>query len=315
MTSWAREFTADPTDAVRTAIATLRTALPVRVLGIDESHVCVLAALPGDLPPIVVHRPSMRVIDGAHRVRAAQARGETTIRTVFVDGDDVDVLVLAVRLNARHGLPLTRRDREAAVLRLLTTRPEWSDRRIAGLAGVSHKTVGAVRRRATGEIAQSHSVGADGRMRPRNPVERRKQAAALMTERPHASSREIARAVGLSPATVLDVRRRGADRSQPVESGVRTEPPGDIVPDAPRRDPAQDIEALRADPALRYSLVGRVLVRLLHGTLTLREPDELVLILPAHSHPALARLARDCGRRWLRIADELELAADLERRG
>jgi ParB-like chromosome segregation protein Spo0J len=295
-------------EAIPTPVAGLRADLGLRVSGVDHGHIAVLAALANDLPPIVVHRSSMQVVDGTHRLRAAQVRGEAEIRAVFVDGDHVDALVLAIRLNARHGLPLTRRDRELAVRRLLRARPEWSDRRIAGLSGVSHKTVGKVRQRASGEIPQSHRLGADGRMRPRDPVERRRHAAALLSERPDASAREIARTVGLSPATVLDVKRRRAQGLDPAESSGWPERAGVGAAVLLDPDPGRDLEFLRGDPSLRYSLVGRNLLRFLHALVTLQEPDQVVPAVPPHSRAALARLARANARYWRRIADELDLA-------
>jgi ParB-like chromosome segregation protein Spo0J len=283
--------------------AALRTDLQIRVAGIDEAHVTVLAGLDGDLPPIVVHRPSLRVIDGVHRLAAVRARGAGAIPAVLVDGDDVDALVLAVRLNAKQGMPLTRRDRNCAIHRLLDARPEWSDRRIARIAGVSHRTVGAARRRASGESARSHSVGSDGRRRPLNIAERRRQAAALIVEQPDASAREIARTVGLSPGTVLDVRRRGAERGQPVPPRPA---PAARAAEPDSHAPARDIEVLSADPTLRYSLAGCFLLRLLHGTLSLRQSADLVSAIPAHARPSFARLARASARRWWRIADDFE---------
>lgn len=290
-------------------VAVLRDQPSVRVNGVNEDHVLVLAELPGGLPPIVVHRTSLRVIDGMHRVRAARLRGDQHISAVLVDGDDAEALVLAVRLNTRHGLPLSRRDRRAAVERLLDARPEWSDRRIAAVVGVSHKTVGAVRRRSTGETAQTNtSVGRDGRARPRDASVGRAHAAALLEQQPDASTREIARRVGLSPSTVLDVRRRRAAGLDAVRASRSA---GSAAPAGPA-ELARCLAALRGDPALRYSLAGRTLLRLLSAMGDVEAPDVVASAVPAHVRSLVAELARDSADRWMRVALRLD---DLDRQG
>jgi len=88
----------------------------------------------------------MGIIDGVHRVQAAILRGQKEIDAEFVDGSSEDAFVLAVRVNVDHGLPLSLADRKAAAERILDTHPDWSDRAIAAAVGLSHKTVGAIRR-------------------------------------------------------------------------------------------------------------------------------------------------------------------------
>ena len=77
----------------------------------------------------------MKVVDGMHRVLAARMRGDTRISARFFQGDEQDAFLLSIILNRRHGLPLTRADRAAAVERILRSHPEWSDRALAALAG------------------------------------------------------------------------------------------------------------------------------------------------------------------------------------
>ncbi|MFD0433138.1 ParB N-terminal domain-containing protein, partial [Streptomyces chartreusis] len=93
------------------------------------------------MPPIIVHRDSMRVIDGLHRLRAAQLRGHSTIAVTFYDGTEADAFVLAVESNVRHGLPLSLPDRKRAAVRIIATHPQWSDRKIASVTGISPATV------------------------------------------------------------------------------------------------------------------------------------------------------------------------------
>lgn len=306
----------------------------VRVAGVNQEHVAALAEAPDELPPIVVHRESMRVVDGVHRLWAARARGDTDIRAVFVDGDETATFVLAMQLNARHGLPLSHGDRAAAVDRLLSSCPQWSDRRIGAVVGVAHTTV-ARRRRPTGGAHQS-GIGRDGRARPRDPGAGRRRVARMLEERPEASAREIARSVGVSPTTVLDVRRRaaqrlgtdstsprpaavtGQDRQVPASSSAGRPRTADgrsgEAPPGTQPDPVQTLEALRADPSLRYSTAGRTLLGLLSLTMGLRRSRQLASVIPPHSRAALAGLARDSAQQWLRMAAELERVGQENRR-
>lgn len=297
-------------EVVLIPVDSVSTDQQVRVAGVNEDHVAALSETPDDLPPIVVNRRSMQVVDGAHRLRAARERGAQSIRAVLVDGDDVSTFVLAVRLNAQHGLPLSRRDRAAAVDRLLVSFPHWSDRRVAVIAGVAHTTV-ATRRRSTGRTHQS-TVGRDGRVRPRDSSPARRRAERMVTERPDASIREIARSVGVSPATVLDVRRRGAGErpavlpTTPAGRGDGPVAAAHPAADGAAQEAVRALESLRSDPSLRYSTTGRMLLRLLSLTLSLRDVTQLLSAVPAHSRATLAQLARRNAEQWSRTAAELE---------
>ncbi|WP_228973487.1 ParB N-terminal domain-containing protein [Streptomyces sp. DH12] len=175
----------------------------------DPSHVRLLAETGGTCDPLLVHRATMRVIDGAHRLRAAVMRGRTAVEVQFFDGSEEDAFVLAVQLNVRHGLPLTLDERRAAAARVIRSHPHWSDRVVAQRTGLSPKTVGKVRARA-GEYADgpARRVGGDGRVRPLSSVEGRRSAAVLLAEHPGMSLREVARRTGLAVGTVRDVRDR-----------------------------------------------------------------------------------------------------------
>jgi hypothetical protein len=81
--------------------------------GENDDHVRVLAESHEQLPPIVVHGPSMRVIDGIHRVRAAIRRGEKKIRAKMYHGTDDEAFVLGTQeLPATPELPDVRLSRE-----------------------------------------------------------------------------------------------------------------------------------------------------------------------------------------------------------
>jgi ParB-like chromosome segregation protein Spo0J len=206
-----------------TRVGSLLPADSPRLVGEDAEHIRVLAESGDRLPPILVHRNSMRVIDGMHRLRAAVLRGQDEIEVRFFEGDPEDAFVEAVRANVTHGLPLSFADREAAVARIMSTHPQWSDRAISAATGLAPQTVRSVRTR-TGAAAQvTARVGRDGRVRPLDGAEGRLAAERILAERPDASLREVALAAGISPATALDVRQRLGRGDDPVPARLRPE--------------------------------------------------------------------------------------------
>jgi AraC-like DNA-binding protein len=320
--------------------------LGIRVDGIDHDHAAVLAELSGPLPPIIVHRDTGRVIDGLHRLAAARARGDTEIDAILLDGDLPSALLSAVWLNARHGLPLKPKDRRAAAARILAAYPAWSDRRVASFVGVSAKTVASVRARSTAEFPQSNTrYGLDGRSRKEDTHAARCMAREIFVREPKATIREVARQTGLSLATVHDVRRRmsaeetsaagpvrrvEADRSAPAPCG--SESPQDAADDrehqgapgtspvpvtrvAGEGDPVALLNRLRADPSVRGSLHGRALLRLLSmHALSSATIEQLASAVPIHRSTVTARLARQCGEAWLRLAYEIDHRCSPEER-
>jgi ParB-like chromosome segregation protein Spo0J len=180
-----------------------------RLQGEDKNHIRRLAESEAELPPILVHWNTMRVIDGMHRLMAASLQGRETIDVVFCDGDEADLFLRAVEENVKHGLPLSRSDRRAAAERIIDTHPHMSDRAIGQSSGLAAKTVAAIRKRLTGKAPQSNKrVGLDGKIRPLDSSEGRRRAAQMLADQPEASLRDVARATGIAPATVLDVRNR-----------------------------------------------------------------------------------------------------------
>ena len=194
-----------PTDEVAVAISTLSFGQSPRLVPEDLDHARTLAEVGQALPPILVHGDTKVVIDGRHRVLAARLRGETSIRAQLFHGSEDEAFLLGVRANTTHGKPLSLAERIWAASRILSTKPELSDRVIASICGLSPHTV-ATRRTAVATNDQARRVGADGRTRPLTSRVARDQAAELMLAFPNESNRDIARSVGLSEATVRDVR-------------------------------------------------------------------------------------------------------------
>lgn len=298
----------------------LQLADSPRTTGVDAEHVRKLARLGTPLPPIVVHWPTLRVVDGVHRVHAIRLRGETHIDVCYFEGSVEDAFIEAVRLNTSRGLPLTRADRAAAVLRILETHPEWSDRLIASAAGVTAGTVGAVRNRSTAQREQLNTrKGKDGRLRPVDPAEGRRRAGVLLTERPDASLRRIAADAGIALATARDVRERMRRGEDPVPHRFR-EPGVPAVPSGPARPKTEGVSGaadadldvvvtgLRKDPSLRLAEAGRALLQMLSVPLLLRgdRTRQLVEAVPGHRIASVVRAARGCAQWWLEFAEQLE---------
>jgi ParB-like chromosome segregation protein Spo0J len=209
--------TSSAPEAVTIPLLSIHPGDSPRLNGEDRAHIARLAEIETPLPPILVDRRTMRVIDGMHRLMAASLRGRETIDVIFFDGNAADVFLLAVQENVVHGLPLSQADRRAAAERIIGTHPHMSDRAIGRAAGLSAKAVAAIRKRLSDDAPQSNvRIGKDGVARPLDSGQGRELAAKLLADQPGATLRDVARASGISPATVLDVRRRLARGEPPV---------------------------------------------------------------------------------------------------
>lgn len=312
--SWSQDTAAkqtqlDQVPAVRVAIDSLVIADSPRLRGENEEHIQTLANVQGELPPITVHRASMRVLDGMHRLRAAEACGHTEIAVRFFDGNDADAFVIAVKSNIAHGLPLSLADRKVAATRIITSHPQWSDRLIASVTGLASGTIAEIRRKPGGPaVSTNMRIGRDGRCRPTNSAERRQMASKLLADDPQLSLRQVAKIAGISPETVRDIRGELHDKdSTPPGQGQpqRQEHPsqdkklpghhGHIVPG----DLNQVMRQLKSDPTLRGTETGRMLLRLLdiHG-INSEKWDELCDNIPAHCKGIVANMALGCAKAW-----------------
>ena len=114
-------------------------------------------------PPVVVYYDGevYWLADGFHRVEAARKVGRETIEADIREGTDRDATLHGIGANARHGLRRTQADKRHAVEALLRDPAwlKWSDRHIAKIANVDHKTVGKIRREFLGgEIPSDRKV-------------------------------------------------------------------------------------------------------------------------------------------------------------
>ncbi len=105
-------------------------------------------------PPVIVYTDgeSYWLADGFHRRLAAEKIGVDEIDTEVHEGDARDAVLHGAGANAAHGLRRTQADRRHAIETLLRDEEwsKWSDRKIAKVAKVDHKTVAKVRREVLG---------------------------------------------------------------------------------------------------------------------------------------------------------------------
>lgn len=286
--------------------------------GVDEEHIRALADVADRLPPIIVHRPTMQVIDGMHRLRAVKLRGARRIWARFFEGDEADAFVLAVYTNISHGLPLSLGDRKAAAGRILESHPNWSDRRIAAATGLAARTVAALRNDSGGQGLRGDTgrrIGKDGKVRPVSSAEGRRIAGELIAENPELTLRAVASKAGISPETARDVRnrvKRGEDPA-PARGAVRRAPATRDNEELARAHRRELLHRLRSDPALRLTEPGRFLLRLL-GTQAIGEEgwQRIAASVPPHSREMIVHAARECAQVWEEFALRLKLDTNLK---
>jgi ParB-like chromosome segregation protein Spo0J len=314
------------------AIRDLVAGNAVRTGPEDAQHVRLLAALEEPLPPILVHRHSMRVIDGMHRVHAAMLRGATHISARYFEGSPDDAFVQAVQANVTHGKPLTLPERAAAARRIIASRGHFSDRTIAKLCGIAPRSVASLRRESAAG-AEERRLGRDGRLRPLDPNAGRLRAVEVLQADRSASLREVARRARVSVGTVRDVVRR-LDLGQsplttarvdsevgagPEELDLRETIETDLSADEPAACGAlqfdeshERLAALVNDRAFAATTEGQCVVDWLrrHATRGL-EFQWLVDAVPLSRTYVVAELAKECVAAWSAIA---ELAEERARR-
>lgn len=300
----------------------IRVGFSPRIEGEDEDYASELAETQAKLPPILVHRATMTVVDGVHRLRAARLRGDARIAVRYFEGDRANAQLLAVATNVVHGRPLSAADRSAAAERIFTSHPHWSDRAVASVTGLSAKKVAQLRGETAAEPG-ARRIGRDGRSRPLDSSHSRELAGQLMLNDPDASLRQIAAQTGLAPSTVADVRARIRRGESPVPARKnRTEHEGGgPAVSLAERQPAQPkprravppdellriFDVLRRDPSLRFSESGRSVLRMLDAcALVARDRRGIAASVPPHCKDSLAQLAHGYADLWQLLADDLE---------
>lgn len=308
-----------PGNAELVVIESLLPARSPRLKGEDPEHIQALAETDAQLPPIIVHRATMRIIDGAHRVAAARSRGVTSIAACFFDGTDQEAFALAVRANITHGLPLTHAERVAAATVLIQQNPSWSDRSVAATSGLSPGTVKGVRQRAVPEGARDEArIGRDGRARPTDPIEKRQQIREVI-ERCRAPPCGRSQSRWSFP---VDGARRAVPHAARDGGGgaVRAVRIGHGPPDRPARakaapgDRAEPGRGHQRHPGQPHPRPVSAVHRVRAGDAALAvdprratgEWHQLVSQLPPHTAYIFANLAQQCADEWGRLALSLK---------
>lgn len=312
-------------------VGMLVPGLYLRQSGTDSTHIRLLADAAGTvrLPPILVQKDGCRIIDGMHRVEAAKLRGEPVIRARVVDCTDEEALVLAIKSNILHGLPLSKADRISGAKRILAAHSDWSDRAVAEVAGLSAKTIASLRNRSITEMRfRGKRLGRDGKRRPLSAAEGRRRAAEYIDAHPAASLREVAREADVSLGTVHDVRGRIRRGSDPVTAGglsavqgCAAGPADAAVPPVPAASPlraraglpdAQQLAwptiaaKLASDPTLRYTDGGRAFLRWMAAhAAQADEWREFIDAVPVHWLRDVSRIADTVSGEWQDFAERL----------
>lgn len=300
-----------------------------RSRGTDPEHVKRLAEIETGLPPIIVRKDTLQVIDGAHRIEAAKLQGCEEILAVFFEGTDAEALVLSIEANTRHGLPLSLTDRKKAAQRLLTLMPNLSDRAIAAKAGLSAGSVRSLRQRSTAQNEQSTvRVGKDGRARPANSAEARERITGMLLAHPEASTEQLAKDACVSVRMVRGIRRElegkasveatqveasmaqantATDSSQVERSGRPRRDSQTGRPTVPKSVKVDEITArLLADRRIQVAPGGRNFVEWLRRhALKPNEVSSDLDWLPAEYRADLALIARQSAEEWESLARRL----------
>lgn len=316
-----RRFSANgDAPVVELPVAELVLAESPRSKGISSSHVHILKETDATLPPILVHHPSMRVIDGMHRVQVAILKGRQRIQARLFEGSHDEAYLLAIKMNTAHGLPLQLTDRRLAASQIIKMHPEWSNRAIAEVANLSDKTVAKLRSQISSEPEKrKHRIGRDGKCRPVNLNAGRLRASQTITAHPDASLREIAKAAGISANTARKVRnslQKGQNplpeaaptgTDSPKRAEIRERPLSKAISSIPVLGGGMAWVQLKSDPSIRSTEAGRFLLRSLSlNAINTDTWDKIVEAIPRHCVKGVADAARECAAAWQQLADRLD---------
>jgi len=139
-------------------------------VAIDEDHVADLVAAIAagvDLPPADVYFDGTAywLADGFHRYHAHSKAGLTTLPVHVHKGTKRDAILFSVGANTSHGLKRSNADKAKAVTTLLNDKEwgEWSNKKIAELAGVSEYMVRSIREGASSIKSKMRKVERTGK--------------------------------------------------------------------------------------------------------------------------------------------------------
>lgn len=214
-------------------VDTLVVGNHLRAGGLDEGHVAAFCELEGRWPPLLIWASQPEVVlDGAHRLAAARRLGHDTVQVLAFEGNPDQAFVEAVRRNIGHGLPLSVADRTRAGEHMLRRHPDWSNRRIAEVCGLSPHTVAKLRESPPSGGKQPGPIAPASTVASAAPVAARQ-------------SKAVVRSAGREPRPERDLPR-GNDRIVDIES--RWGRDGKARPVQPGLLRERVVEAIRANP-------------------------------------------------------------------
>jgi AraC-like DNA-binding protein len=163
---------------------------------------------------------------------------------VAFDGSADQAFVEAVRRNIDHGLPLTIADRSKAGEHLLQRHPDWSDRRIAEVCGLSPHTIARLRSEAAGGESSKNGKGRGKNMTSASAVTA-PRTTATVGSRPGRPG--LGRTAAGTPAATSSLGPAAPERI--VELGSRLGRDGKTRPAQPGLLRDRVVDAIRANPS------------------------------------------------------------------
>jgi hypothetical protein len=139
------------------------------------------------------------------------------------------------------------------------------------------------------------------------------RAAQLLREEPDTPLRQVAQACGVSLGTAQDVRQRLNRGESPLPAragGSAAAARGGIEKSGCDERPGSSLASLRADPSVRRTESGRIVLQLLCANVILDDGwDRLLEGVPPHQAGAVADAAYRCASAWKLFADRLQRRA------
>jgi ParB-like chromosome segregation protein Spo0J len=230
-------------------------AIQPRVKGLDKAHVTELAEVYADesrrgtIPPPVVWnirgKGELKLSQGFHRLAAAQQAGMSQIECEVRVGSEVDCAIDALTSNKSHGLKRSNEDKRRAVNRLLELCPsDWSNAKIADMAGVTDTLVSDIRSKPLGPDKSDDPrkvVGKDGKtytIKPKKTKADKQVAAKSDTPKPPETPS------GQSDDKTSDETVTPSGDAAPTTTTTPPEPPAQ-PPKPPEPDEAEEVPELK----------------------------------------------------------------------
>jgi hypothetical protein len=190
----------------------------------DEERVALFAALYADkselsLAPVILIKTEEGLVlaDGFTRVEGARQAGVEAVEADIRPGTKRDAILTNIEVNAKHGAPLTLKERRRALQRLLmdSERSQESDRLLGQRCGLDHKTVGKLRAElAPATVHESRTARRKGKAYKMETLSNRKakqcgdQAETLSGEIPQITRSDQTHGTARSKATLGSSRNK-----------------------------------------------------------------------------------------------------------